>query len=1191
MKKLILILFCMVFLIGTVSAIDIDDVKYYDEGTKTYTLENFFGLGKHIADLELKTPQVFEVARGYRRVAMVEIRNGEYDYNEIINGIKLYNINEGMKETVRTVDYKYKKIIQVPNYKTICDKGFSANGTFTDLNCRKEQIGLRDKTVWKDFTKNSLLKGETITLGLFTDVQKGDHIEWVINVYGNEKLTAWAEWNENMLVGVIAHYDMNETSGTNTDNVFDHTNNGTSTNMGFIPWFIQGGYDFDGTADILFSQWIEDETFEWTYNFWMNPTDSALGDQRFFTPRADTLMIARYGAADAGCVAVRYCILFNGTWHETGLRANEGDDVMVTFNHNGTGLRFGLNGTYLRYFEGTPVADTSNNRFGAGSGGANQVDMQGDELTILNRTIGDTELLDDWYNGGAGRSFRGVFRPIVNITFPLNITYNTTQTQLNYTVDASGVRCWFSTDGGVTNSSDNDCTENFITTSVVGGNTWTVYSNNSEGTIGQDSVTFTVESGIEINLISPIDNLFTSNTTIDFKCNATDNLGLVNLTLILNGIDNETNTTIGDSMVLSPTLTLAQDVYTWACRAEDNESFILTSENRTFEIGITAPTLDILFPNVTIPLHQLGTNLTLNWSITEPGRNLTEHITNCSYTYNAVTVNLNTTSCVSINKTSFLYVSGVNNLSMEVTDLFNNTAIDNVTFDILVLEDTIFFNSTSFETKRERFILNITSNGTAPLNGRFIYDGDIQTATITNVGGNNYNLSGTIELPINAGNKTFFFSTTINGVEVNTSSRQQTVNAIHLAFCNSTITTPYINFTFHNETTGEEDITAFIGSTWVYYIGSGGVNKTLNYANVTENHHWTFCFEPGNHTISSTLSLSYNNAQSQQRVFIPTLLTLSNITTTQKLFLLPTALGLFTQFKTEDTIGNTLTLVKAVITRVLGGNTITITSSFTDGSGLVVFFLNPDILYTGTFTKSGFTDNIFTFVPITDLRTVVMGSTTVVPVEGSNISIGTTYKIQPNNDSLNNNTLVTFSFNVTSGQPITLISMNITNSTHQISFQSNAGAGFISDIINTRNNEKMFGEFIIQTADETINIKRVWNIGIVFIGDYSLFRQLTLFNEYNFNEFFKFLIVLVVVMGLLMFLSGDQQVEDEIKMAAVTALVWAFSIVGWLDTGIVLTTASGQINLLAQFSNQYGLAILTTIGASYFILRRMFRQI
>jgi len=111
MKKLILILFCMVFLIGTVSAIDIDDVKYYDEGTKTYTLENFFGLGKHIADLELKTPQVFEVARGYRRVAMVEIRNGEYDYNEIINGIKLYNINEGMKETVRTVDYKYKKTV------------------------------------------------------------------------------------------------------------------------------------------------------------------------------------------------------------------------------------------------------------------------------------------------------------------------------------------------------------------------------------------------------------------------------------------------------------------------------------------------------------------------------------------------------------------------------------------------------------------------------------------------------------------------------------------------------------------------------------------------------------------------------------------------------------------------------------------------------------------------------------------------------------------------------------------------------------------------------------------------------------------------------------------------------------------------------------------------------------------------
>ena len=81
-------MFFMVFLVGNVSALDIDDVKSYDKQTKTYSLENFFSLGKHIADLELKTPQNNIVPIGYSKVAEVEIRNGEFDYNEIIKNIK-----------------------------------------------------------------------------------------------------------------------------------------------------------------------------------------------------------------------------------------------------------------------------------------------------------------------------------------------------------------------------------------------------------------------------------------------------------------------------------------------------------------------------------------------------------------------------------------------------------------------------------------------------------------------------------------------------------------------------------------------------------------------------------------------------------------------------------------------------------------------------------------------------------------------------------------------------------------------------------------------------------------------------------------------------------------------------------------------------------------------------------------------
>ncbi|KKN65809.1 hypothetical protein LCGC14_0477450 [marine sediment metagenome] len=1011
MKKLMLLIFITILLIGIVNAIDFDDVKSYDIDKKIYTLENFFGLGKNIADLELKTPQNNIVPRGYQKVAEIEIRNREFDYDQIINGIELYNIKDNMNEVVRNVDYKYKTFeeVIVNDYKNVCTIKTSTNGTIYE-ECSQELAGnhIEQKQVWKDFTKNSLLKTENITLGIFTDVKKNDKIEWIINVYGNERLTAWALWTESMIVDVIAHYDMNETSGTNTDNVFDHTNNGTSNNMSFIAWFIENGYDFNGIdTDITFNRWIQDETFNWTYNFWINVSDTS-GDQRFFTPRNDTLMIARYGTTGEGCVVANYCILFDGTWRETGLVVGVGDTTMVTLSHNGTGLRFGLNGTYLSYFEGTPVAPSGINTFGAGSGGVNFADMQGDEFTVLNRSVSDTELLNDWYNGGEGRVFRDVFTPIITLN-------------------------------------------------------------------------------------SPVDNFSTLNQTIIFNGTVDSP---TNVTLFIDGTLNETNSS-------------------------------------------------------------------------------------------------------GINDTNYLFTKtisdGNHNWTYESCNSFGCSIATTRTFTISrFLENSQTFNPFTFETKSEEFIINITTDpSSTPSSANLIYNGtDKGSATVTSLGNNNFNISQTIDIPTGDGNNSWLFNLTIDSVIESSSSQQQSVGLINLTFCQAAPQNiPYLNFTFTNETTNQEDVTAFIDSSWTYFLGGGSVTKDLSYANATEAFNYDFCFNPPNQTLTTSVNISYNNPESQQRISNLVFSTLTNLTTQQQLFLLPTNLGLFTQFFTQDTIGNTLVGVLATITRTLVGSPITITSDTTDGSGLVVFFLNPDVTYTATFSKTGFLDNVFSFIPITDLRTVTMGSTTITIVNGSTISLGTSYEIQPSNESLNNNTIVTFSFNVTSGETITLISMNITNSTTQRLFVSNAGQGFISGTVNTDNNTRLFGEFIIQTDNETLTIKRVWFIGSEFIGDYSLFRQLTLFNDYGFDEFIKFLIVLATIVGLLIFMSGDNQIEDEIKMAVITLAVWGFSIVRWLDTGIVVGSSTANINALTQFSNQYGIAILTTAGATYFILRRILREI
>ena len=685
-----------------------------------------------------------------------------------------------------------------------------------------------------------------------------------------------------------------------------------------------------------------------------------------------------------------------------------------------------------------------------------------------------------------------------------------------------------------------------------------------------------------LTLNSPINAFSTTNPTITFNGSVfTGDNVLLNVSLILDGVLNETNTSGLNNSNYVFTKVLADGNYNWTYEACDTTDICINETIRNFTIDRNVPIISVTSPIGIIDFGN-GTE-TLNWTVSD------DNLDTCFYDYNFT----NTTVTCSLNTTTFT-LTNQRNLTFWANDTSGNLISNFTTWSYIVFENSQTFNPFTFETKSEEFIINITTNSSTPSSASLIYNGtDEGSATITSLGDNNFNISQTIDIPTGTGNNTWFFNITIDSILRGSFSHQQSVVGINLTVCQaSPQDIPYLNFSFKNETTNQEDVTASITtSVWTYFLGTGLVNKTLNYANTTEAFNYAFCFNPSNQTLSTTLDIQYTNTESQQRIFSSVFSTLTNVTTQQTLFLLPTTLGLFSQFFTQNTVGNTLIGVLAVITRTLGGSTITVTSDTTDGSGLVVFFLNPDVTYTATFSLTGFLDNVFTFVAITDLRTVTMGSVTTTVVNGSTISLGTSYEIQPSNESLNNNTIITFSFNVTSGETITLISMNITNSTTQRLFVSNVGQGFISGTVNTDNNTKLFGEFIIQTANETITIKRIWFVGIEFVGDYSLFRQLTLFNDYGFNEFIKFLIVLSVITGLLIFMSGDNQIEDEIKMGVITLVVWGFSIVRWLDTGVVVGSTTTNINALTQFSNQYGIAILTTAGATYFMLRRIFREI
>ena len=123
--------------------------------------------------------------------------------------------------------------------------------------------------------------------------------------------------------------------------------------------------------------------------------------------------------------------------------------------------------------------------------------------------------------------------PTIEILYPETYTYNAQVTSMNYTVTvANGATldtCWYTLNGGTTNTTIT-CGENITgITSSDGSNTWTIYANDSDGMLGKKSVTFSVDTSAPVitfinqtgedgRIINDTNHLFdTENLTINLN--------------------------------------------------------------------------------------------------------------------------------------------------------------------------------------------------------------------------------------------------------------------------------------------------------------------------------------------------------------------------------------------------------------------------------------------------------------------------------------------------------------------------------------------------------------------------------------------------------------------------------------------------------------------------------------------------
>lgn len=242
MKKIYLLLILGILLIGFIGAeelLQFDNHKDYDELTKTMTIENTFGIGRTIADIRLLTEQKQYVPSGKDRlVAKFELNSYDDMYTGALEKVQFYNTYNLNNEINRQFTYKilsYKDVI-VPD---------SPNGT-KGYSYKEE--------VWTPFDSSKIARG-TYTIGIFTDVYYNDNVEWIPTFYG-VKITEWAGWVsdsaiiDGLSVGSGAYYYINIFEADSS--LYALVGTGTTPPNGFVR-LVNGTWVLNSTISAGFS--------------------------------------------------------------------------------------------------------------------------------------------------------------------------------------------------------------------------------------------------------------------------------------------------------------------------------------------------------------------------------------------------------------------------------------------------------------------------------------------------------------------------------------------------------------------------------------------------------------------------------------------------------------------------------------------------------------------------------------------------------------------------------------------------------------------------------------------------------------------------------------------------------------------------------------------------------------------------
>jgi hypothetical protein len=542
------------------------------------------------------------------------------------------------------------------------------------------------------------------------------------------------------------------------------------------------------------------------------------------------------------------------------------------------------------------------------------------------------------------------------------------------------------------------------------------------------------------------------------------------------------------------------------------------TSNRTFSIDSQAPTISLNYPTALIDYGYINQSLQLNFTTTDT------NLDDVWYNYNGT--NITIVGAVSgVTNLSNITLTTKKNVTIYANDTVGNLNTTTFSWDYKIFENSRTYNTTSYETGYETYSVNVTANSNL-------------TAVYLNLNGTHYqatdggNWDYSFDLPTTSvGNNSVGWVFTYGGTNISSTytTYQNVLNTV-LALCNATYPTPYLNITFKDESTlGSINATMPLGE-FSYYLGSGSVTKTLQNINASENTRYSFCVSPSTRTLNIDAYVQYASSGYPQRIWNPTVTSYNNTTTSQVLYLLSSADGLYVTFQVINSVEQPISNVEVTAIRQISGSDVTVATGTTDDAGTVTFWLNPDFSHDFAFAKTGYTSYSTSFLPTQTQYTIQMvgGGVNNNPSSFRGIA----YNVYPTNKSLVNDTSYNFQFNLTSDfWTITEYGFNLrlSNGTIITGSTTSTEATLLSKAYNTGNQTVIYMDYYWLVNGSYVNKTQKWmvfnsaNTGWSinhFFGRLNTYLSVGLFGLDDFGRYLIIFIILFIVAGVMSYKYG-----------------------------------------------------------------------